>query len=144
MITSRGYKEYLVILVVFLLLDAVFIGTTMPIFESLFKEVQGKFKVARLVPALLVYFLLTFALQTFVSPRIQGYRYKQIIKEALFYGGLFGATAFGTYDFTNLATLEKWKWSVSAMDITWGAFVCAASTGIARMIFTRDLRRRVA
>ena len=42
-----------------------------------------------------------------------------------------GTLAYGTYDLTNLATIEGWAWQVTAIDIVWGtslnAVVAAAS-----------------
>ena len=36
-------------------------------------------------------------------------------------GAFLGALAYGTYEFTNLATLTRWSWSQVALDFTWGA-----------------------
>ena len=43
--------------------------------------------------------------------------------EAEHRAGLFGAVAYGTYEFTNLATLKPWHWSMVALDLTWGTFL---------------------
>jgi len=45
---------------------------------------------------------------------------------ALLNGALIGALAYGTYEFTNLATLRNWSWQMVAVDLTWGS----ALTGI--------------
>ena len=34
---------------------------------------------------------------------------------------LFGAVAYATYDLTNKATIKGWPWSVTLVDILWGA-----------------------
>lgn len=36
---------------------------------------------------------------------------------------LLGAFAYGTYEFTNLATLKKWTWQMVAIDVTWGTLL---------------------
>ncbi|MGC1494618.1 MAG: DUF2177 family protein [Sulfitobacter sp.] len=50
---------------------------------------------------------------------------------------LIGAFAYGTYEFTNLATLKDWTWTMVATDLTWGTVLTAtAATGgvwVARM-----------
>lgn len=50
---------------------------------------------------------------------------------------LIGAMAYGTYEFTNLATLKDWTWTMVATDFTWGTILTGVSaTGgvaIARM-----------
>src|SRR5581483_9273880 len=50
-------------------------------------------------------------------------------RTALLWGALFGLFAYGTYDFTNLATLKIWSLKVSLIDIGWGAFLTATSAG---------------
>lgn len=42
-------------------------------------------------------------------------------------GALLGLVAYGTYDFTNLATTRDWPWLVSVIDLAWGTFVSAAA-----------------
>lgn len=46
---------------------------------------------------------------------------------ALGLGALLGLVAYGTYDFTNLATTRDWPWLVSVIDLCWGIFVSASS-----------------
>ncbi len=46
---------------------------------------------------------------------------------ALGLGALLGLVAYGTYDFTNLATLRDWPLLVSIVDLCWGIFVSAVS-----------------
>lgn len=50
---------------------------------------------------------------------------------ALFYGALFGLCAYGAYDFTNLATLRGWPWTVSVVDLAWGTVATAVATVVA-------------
>lgn len=42
---------------------------------------------------------------------------------ALWRGALLGLLAYGTYDLTNLATLEGWAWQVTVIDLIWGTTV---------------------
>ena len=46
---------------------------------------------------------------------------------ALLYGALFGFMAYGTYNFTNMATLKNWPTIVSIVDLTWGTCLTGAS-----------------
>ncbi len=43
------------------------------------------------------------------------------------WGALFGAVVYAVYDLTNYAVLKDWTFAVTAVDILWGAFVCAAT-----------------
>jgi uncharacterized membrane protein len=45
---------------------------------------------------------------------------------ALGYGALLGFIAYGTYDFTNLATLNNWPLPVSIVDLIWGTCLTGA------------------
>lgn len=40
---------------------------------------------------------------------------------------LLGALAYGTYEFTNLATLRGWTWRMVATDLTWGTLLTGVS-----------------
>lgn len=42
-------------------------------------------------------------------------------------GALLGLTAYGTYELTNLATLQGWQWSMVALDMVWGMFLTGAA-----------------
>ena len=46
---------------------------------------------------------------------------------ALVSGALLGAMAYGTYEFTNLATLKGWHWQMVAVDVSWGAVLTGVS-----------------
>ncbi len=46
---------------------------------------------------------------------------------ALLAGALLGAMAYGTYEFTNYATLRAWDLRMVAVDLTWGAFLTGIS-----------------
>ena len=45
---------------------------------------------------------------------------------ALIAGAVLGLVAYGTYDFTNLATLKNWSVSMSLVDLAW----CTALTAL--------------
>lgn len=40
---------------------------------------------------------------------------------------LIGALGYGTYEFTNLATLKDWTWTMVTTDLTWGICLTAVS-----------------
>ena len=61
---------------------------------------------------------------------------------ALLNGALLGALAYGTYEFTNYATLKGWSWQMVAADVAWGAlltgFSAWAGVSITRIIFAQN------
>jgi uncharacterized membrane protein len=46
---------------------------------------------------------------------------------ALVTGAIVGAMAYGTYEFTNYATLRRWSLRQVAVDLSWGTVLSAAS-----------------
>ena len=47
--------------------------------------------------------------------------------QALGLGALLGLVAYGTYDFTNLATLRNWPTALSIIDVWWGIALTAVA-----------------
>lgn len=47
--------------------------------------------------------------------------------QALVNGAILGAVAYGTYEFTNYATLRSWSMSQVALDLAWGTILTAVS-----------------
>ena len=74
-------------------------------------------------PAILLYGLVVIAIAVFVVPRGAG-----SLLHAAAYGAFFGLVAFGVYDLTNYATLDRWPLALTVVDMAWGAFVGAAVT----------------
>jgi uncharacterized membrane protein len=48
-------------------------------------------------------------------------------RKAAVHGALLGLLAYGTYDMTNLATLKNWPVAMSVVDIAWGGFLTGAA-----------------
>lgn len=51
-------------------------------------------------------------------------------------GAIFGMVTYGTYELTNLATLKKWSYKVTVIDILWGMVVTGSSAALA-FLFTK-------
>jgi uncharacterized membrane protein len=60
---------------------------------------------------------------------------------ALGRGALFGLIAYATYDLTNQATLRDWPWSVTMIDLVWGAFVTATACAVAHQVVVAPARQ---
>lgn len=50
--------------------------------------------------------------------------------EAFLYGALLGFIMYAFYDFTNLATLKDYPWSLTFVDIAWGTVLVSIVTTI--------------
>lgn len=83
----------------------------------------------RFVPALVFYLFYIVGVLWFVS--LPALKANAPIQAALG-GAFFGALAYGTYEFTNLATLKGWSWPMVLTDLTWGTFLTgfAAWSGV--------------
>lgn len=78
----------------------------------------------RFVPAAVFYLFYVVGVLVFVSlPALR----EGAVLQAFFMGALLGAVAYGTYEFTNFATLERWSWKLVLMDGTWGALLTGTS-----------------
>ena len=51
-------------------------------------------------------------------------------RSAALRGALFGLVAYATYDLTNQATLRGWPWSITGIDLCWGAFASAVACAV--------------
>jgi uncharacterized membrane protein len=60
---------------------------------------------------------------------------------ALGRGALLGLLAYGAYDFTNQATLRGWPWSLTLIDLAWGATVSGMSSWASAAVTCRLMRR---
>ncbi|MEX5727231.1 putative membrane protein [Rhodovulum iodosum] len=78
----------------------------------------------RAVPAIIFYLFYIAGLMVFVSgPALKAGAPMQ----AALMGAFFGALAYGTYEFTNYATLKAWTPSMVAVDVVWGTFLTGFS-----------------
>jgi len=55
--------------------------------------------------------------------------------KVIFTGAVFGFITYATYDLTNLATLKDWPIQITLIDLTWGTFLGASTSGIAYILY---------
>ena len=60
---------------------------------------------------------------------------------ALGRGVLLGLLCYGTYDFTNQATMQGWPWHVTLIDLVWGGAVTGVSCGVAAALTLKLMHR---
>lgn len=116
--------------VVFLVLDAIWLGTMA---DRLYRPAMGSILLERfaLAPAVAFYLIYIAGVVLFaVTPALQSGRWVT----ALGYGAMLGLMAYATYDLTNQATLKDWSWTVTVADLCWGTFVTAVSAAAAARI----------
>lgn len=118
---------YVSTVVVFLGLDA--IGLKFLI-KPVFDRALGDWLLdsPRYGPALVFYLFYVAGLLYFVSvPATSG---DWSVARLFLLGAFFGAIGYGTYEFSNLATLERWTWGLVLTDLAWGSVL----TGISAVV----------
>lgn len=113
---------YLIALIIFLILDLIWLGVVARNFYrsqlgDLMRE-KPVWSVAFLFYALFIVGVLYFA----VVPAISSGSWTR----ALLAGALFGFFTYATYDLTNLATLTGWPVPMVVVDIIWGTCLTAS------------------
>jgi uncharacterized membrane protein len=117
--------QYLVVLVVFLAIDAVWLTTAArtvyrPEIGQLLRD-QPNFVVAFIFYAIYAAGLLILV----IWPQLDA----PGITRAILYGAIFGLVAYATYDMTNLATMKGFTAKIAIIDMVWGTFLSAAVSG---------------
>jgi uncharacterized membrane protein len=123
-------KHYLIALVVFTLIDLVWL---LVISKNLYKAKIGHLMADKVnLPAAGLFYLLFIAALVFfvINPAAD----KRSVLYAIGAGAFFGLVTYATYDLTNLATLKGWPVSLTVIDLLWGSFVTSATCAVTTWI----------
>ena len=114
---------YLATAAVFLLLDALMLNLVIaPLFRSHLGD--AILDSPRIGPAAVFYLFYVAGILWLVSlPALR----EGAPSQALLNGAVLGALAYGTYEFTNFATLRNWSWQMVLTDFSWGIVLTAVS-----------------
>lgn len=119
----RYLLAYIVAAVVFCFCD--FVWLTL-LATDFYRAQLGPLMLAqpKLIPAAAFYVLYLFGLLVFaIAPALRTRQWQQAMRLST----LLGAVAYGTYDLSNLATLQGWSASLTVVDILWGAVASAVA-----------------
>jgi len=120
----------------FITLIAIDLVWLLGIAKSLYRDDMGDLMASepKLMAGLAFYLLYALGATIFVTiPALS----KQSLVYALQYGALFGFFCYMTYDLTNLAVIRDFPTRLAFIDMAWGSFVTALSSGIAYWIGNR-------
>ncbi|WP_370273684.1 DUF2177 family protein [Pseudooceanicola nitratireducens] len=121
---------YLSTALIFLGLDAIMLKNVMrPLFETRIADLL--LDDLRLAPAAVFYLFYVAGVVWFVS--WPAYRDGSALG-ALMNGALIGAMAYGTYEFTNYATLKAWAPKMVAVDLIWGTLLTGGAAALGVLI----------
>ncbi|PWJ22234.1 DUF2177 family protein [Jannaschia seohaensis] len=109
--------------VFFLIVDAIALNLVLkPLFTRYIGEMLRS--PIDLAPAAIFYLFYIGALVYFVS--LPAFREGSVGMAAL-NGAILGAMCYGTYEFTNKATLKGWDWTMVIVDTSWGTVLTGAT-----------------
>lgn len=132
----QNLKVYLITVVVFFLVDIVWLGF---ISKNLYKKYLGDLMAPNVNwTAAIVFYLLFIAGLVFfvINPAIE----KESLRYALLVGGFFGLITYSTYDLTNLSTLKDWPINITIIDIIWGTILNSATAAITFLVANRFIK----
>ena len=121
---------YLITLVVFFLIDMIWLGV---VAKGFYRRQLGSMLSPKVnwAAAVLFYLLFIVGLIVFaIRPALVG---GEPLK-ALFLGALLGLISYATYDLSNLATLKDWPLVVTIVDLVWGTVLGGAVSFISAII----------
>ena len=123
---------YLATFGVFFIIDLIWLGIMNGRFYK--KELSALMaEKVKWLPAIIFYLLFVFAaLVLVILPALD----KGSWLNALLYGALLGMISYGTYDFTNLASIRDWPLKVTFVDIIWGTVLSTSVSTIGYFIGT--------
>jgi uncharacterized membrane protein len=125
---------YLATLFTLLILDVFYLGG----FAKNFFESQLSPDVMQKQPILIAaaLFYLMYAVGTMVYIAIPNAVPRQIGRAARMGAG-FGFVAYGTYDLTNMATINSWNWQIVMIDMSWGTIATAIASVVGAACYAR-------
>ena len=121
---------YSLTLIVFTVLDAIWLST---MGSRLYRQALGDILVddIRKMPAIAFYLMYPAGLVLFaVMPGIKS----GSLGMAFVYGALFGLFTYGTYEFTNYATLRAWTLQITLIDLAYGVIVSGLVAVLVAMV----------
>ncbi|MHB8127552.1 MAG: DUF2177 family protein [Mobilitalea sp.] len=128
--TLQNIRNYFVSLVVFLVIDMVWLVV---IAKNLYAKHLGYLMVPKVnFPAAFIFYMIfILGLLVFViNPALL----KESWQSALLFGMFFGLVTYATYDLTNLATVKDWPMFITVIDLIWGSVVSGATALISYLL----------
>jgi uncharacterized membrane protein len=129
-VDMKTILPYLTLVVVMVVLDLIWLGgIAMPLYKRGIGHLMAD--KPNFAAAVLFYLLYAVGAYFLVVTRATSWQ------TAAAYGALFGATAYLTYDLTNMATLRDWPLGLSVIDVAWGTFATGVASVCSRLVAER-------
>jgi uncharacterized membrane protein len=127
---KQMFLLYLITLVVFFIIDMVWLGA---VARGFYRKHLGPMLSPKVnwLAAVLFYLLFIVGLLVFaIRPALLHGR----PLAALFLGALLGLISYATYDLTNLATLKDWPLVVTVVDLVWGTVLGGSVSFVSALV----------
>ena len=111
-----------------MVVDAPYLYLNYNLYKKRTLAISGKDYTKRYYSAVVVYWALALGILVLVLPRMSISSNTSLtsrVKNALYYGGVFGLASYATFDFTMHFMFDGWSLGVSIMDSIWGAILCS-------------------
>jgi len=107
-------------------MEAVWLSTAKSFYAAMLSEVSsdGALRLRSMPASVLVYALLLAGAWVLVLRPLTAV-HKPRMASAACHGAVFGATVYGVYNLTNMATLPGYRWQMVLIDTLWGAILFA-------------------
>ena len=120
MLSKQNLLTFLTVFALYMLIDAPYLYLTSNLYSGIVKNISAKAITNRYYSGAIVYIALALGLVTLVIPNVRTNSLKNIVKDSVMYGGIFGLVAYATFDFTNHYLFDGWPLSISVIDTVWG------------------------
>ena len=117
---------FLIFSIVFVTLDLLWIQYFSTIIGPMIEKIQGSPIEMNYIGAILAYITMLISYKYLAYEGDKPNYFKALI---------LGLAIYGTYEFTNLATIKEWDPRVLAIDISWGMTVSLLSVFITNLIY---------
>ena len=127
---------YLSVTTIFLFIDIIWLSQS---FSYIYQPNIGELLRENIIifPAILFYIMYPLGATILVAlPSLE----KVLLKTIFINGFVLGVIAYGTYNLTNMATLEGWSAKVVIIDMIWGGFLTGVSVLLGTLISKKVLK----
>ena len=127
---------YLSVTTIFLFIDVIWLSQS---FSYIYQPNIGELLRENIIifPAILFYIIYPLGATILVAlPSLE-----KVLSKTIFINGfVLGVIAYGTYNLTNMATLEGWSAKVVIIDMIWGGFLTGVSVLLGTLISKKVLK----
>jgi uncharacterized membrane protein len=117
------FKKLFILFIILIIIDLIWLYIIKDRYKNMIINIQKKQFDPKMPYALLVYFIIAYALYHFTKD-------SETLSEKLKNAFIFGFCSYGIYDFTNAALFSDWDIPLAIADSIWGGLLCTITVYI--------------